>query len=120
MAQYQKEPNKYAKNKGIQPESKMSVLIAVIRMSLMLAGIIVISIDIFRPNSWLKVILGKIFDSGSSLILIAVIVLILLYINYLISSPNKSSKKKIGDLPMYTMMLIGAIYVFNFVASSLL
>lgn len=112
MAKLQKDPNKYAKNQNIQPESNLSVLIALMRMGLLFAGIIGIALDIFTKDSGLRVLLGKLFD-GSNMILIPIIILGLLYINYLISAPGKSSKKKMGDLPMYAMMGLGVFYVFK-------
>lgn len=112
MAKPQKEPNKYAKNSDIQPESNLSVLIALMRMGLLLAGIVGISLDLFSKDSGLKSLLSKLFD-GSNMILIPVIIVGLLYVNYLISSPSKSSKKRTGDLPMYAMMGFGVFYVFK-------
>ena len=42
------DPNKYLKNKDIQPESKFSVFLATLRMGLMLIGIAGIAMEFFK------------------------------------------------------------------------
>ena len=69
------DPNKYTKNKDIQPESKLSVLVATVRMGLMLVGIIGIAMEMFSDGGWLKTILGKIFESTTSMLSIPVIII---------------------------------------------
>ncbi len=107
------EPNKYLKNKDIKPESKASVLIAVIRVGLMLAGIIGIALELFREDGWISTLLGKLFESTTSMLMIPVIILVLWLLNNWISSNNKSETKKSGDLPMYIMMAIGVYYLIK-------
>lgn len=108
------DPNKYSKNKDIQPESKLSVLIATVRMTLVIAGIAGIAIEMFRENGWLSTLLGKLFASTTSMLLIPVIIFIMWFLNRWISSPNKSETKKSGDFPMYIMMAIGAYFLIRF------
>lgn len=107
------DPNKYIKNKDIEPESKLSVLIATVRMALVLVGIAGVAIEMFRENGWLSTLLGKLFESTTSMLLIPVIIFILWLINRWISTPNKSETKKSGDFPMYIMMAIGIYYCFR-------
>lgn len=108
------DPNKYSKNKDIQAESKFSVFIAVVRMGLMVAGIIGIAFEMFRENGWLSNLLGKLFESTTSMMMIPVIIFALWLLNRWISTPNKSETKKSGDIPMYIMMAVGAYYLFRF------
>ncbi|MDP1595996.1 MAG: hypothetical protein Q8K80_04625 [Methylotenera sp.] len=107
------DPNKYLKNKDIKAESKFSVLIAVVRMGLMLIGIIGIAMEMFRDNGWLSKLLGKLFESTTTMMFIPVIIFIIWLLNRWISSPNKSETKKSGDFPMYIMMAVGAYYAFR-------
>ncbi len=107
------DPNKYLKNKDIEPESKLSVLIATVRMGLVVAGIIGIAMEMFRENGWLSKLLNKLFESTTTMMFIPVIIFVLWLLNRWISSPNKSETKKSGDLPMYIMMAIGAFYLFR-------
>ncbi|MDP3678414.1 MAG: hypothetical protein Q8R23_04915 [Methylotenera sp.] len=107
------DPNKYLKNKDIKAESKLSVLIAIVRMGLVLAGIIGIALEMFRENGWLSKLLGKLFESTTTMIFIPVIIFVLWLLNRWISSPNKSETKKSGDFPMYIMMAVGAYYLFR-------
>lgn len=111
------EPNKYLKNKDIQPESKVSVLVATIRMGLMLVGIIGIATEMFRDNGWISKILGKIFESTTTMLWIPVIIFGLWAANRWFSSPNKSETKKSGDLPMYLMMAVGVYYLYQLYTS---
>lgn len=107
------DPNKYLKNKDIKPESKTSVLAATVRMGLMLVGIIGLALELFREDGWISTLLGKLFESTTSMLMIPVIILALWLLNRWVSSPNKSETKKSGDLPMYFMMAVGVFYLFR-------
>jgi len=111
------DPNKYLKNKDIQPESKFSVLAAMGRMGLMLLGIVGIAMEFFSDDGILKRILGKVFESTTSMMMIPVIIFVLWLLNRWMSSSNKSETKKSGDVPMYIMMLIGAYYLFRLITT---
>lgn len=111
------EPNKYLKNQNITPESKSSVMIAMIRIGLMLCGIIGIAFEMFRGDGWLSTLLGKLFESTTSMMMIPVIALALWFINRMISSQSKSETKKSGDIPMYAMMAVGAYYLYRLATS---
>lgn len=108
------DPNKYSKNVDIKPESKTSVLFAIVRMALMMVGIVGIAFEFFRKDGLLSNFLGKLFESTTSMMLIPVIIFALWLLNRWISTPNKSETKKSGDIPMYIMMAIGAYYLFRF------
>ncbi len=111
------DPNKYAKNKDINPESKLSVLFATVRMGLMLAGIAGLAYELFKEDGLFSKIMSKLFESTTSMMLIPVIIFGLWLLNRWFSSPNKSETKKSGDFPMYIMMAIGAYYVFRLTTS---
>ena len=109
------DPNKYLKNKDIQPESKFSVFLATLRMGLMLIGIAGIAMEFFKEGGWLKTLLGKLFESKASMMMIPVIIFVLWLLNRWMSSGSLSETKKSGDLPMYVMMFVGAIYLFRLI-----
>ena len=113
----QQDPNKYSKNKDIKPESKRSVFISVVQMALMLIGIAGIAMEFFRDNGLLQLILHKIFQSTTSMLLIPVIIFALWFINRLTTSPNKSEMARGGDLPMYIMIAIGVYYVYRLIST---
>lgn len=111
------DPNKYSKNKDIQPESGLSVFLSAVRMGLMLIGIIGIAMEVFRDDGWLKALLAKIFQSSTNMLAIPVIIIVLWLINRITTSPNKSEMAKGGDLPMYIMMAFGTYYLFRLITS---
>jgi hypothetical protein len=111
------DPNKYLQNKDINPESKLSVLAAMVRMGLMLLGIAGIATEFFNDDGVLKKVLGKLFESSTSMMMIPVIVFVLWLLNRWMSSASKSETKKSGDVPMYLMMLVGAYYLFRLVTT---
>ncbi len=111
------DPNKYSKNKDIKAESLLSNIFAVGRLGLMLVGLIGIALELFRDDGWLKTLLGKIFQSTTSMLSIPVIILVLWLINRWLTSPNKSETSKSGDLPMYVMMAVGAYYLFKLITT---
>lgn len=88
------DPNKYSKNADINPESKLSVLLAVIRMLLMGFGLIGVSLDLFREGGWLSRLMGKVFESTATMLLIPVIILALWMLNRWLSTAKKSEIKK--------------------------
>ncbi len=106
-----KDTNKYSKNANINPESHLSSILAMVRMALMLIGIFGITFELFRENGWLSKLLGGIIDSTANMLLIVVALLGLWLLNRMLSSPNKSETKKIGDMPMYIMMAVGVFYL---------
>lgn len=112
-----KDTNKYSKNANINPESLLSSILAVLRMGLMLVGIFGITFELFRKNGWLSTLLGGIIDSTASMLLIVVALLGLWLLNRLLSTPNKSETKRVGDIPMYAMMAVGAFYIYRLFTS---
>ena len=111
------DPNKYAKNKDITPESKFGSIAAAARMGLMLVGIVGVAMEFFRDDGWLKTGLGKLFESTTNMMFIPVIILALWLLNRWMSSPNKSETKRSGDVPMYLMMAVGAYYLFHLITT---
>jgi hypothetical protein len=111
------DPNKYLKNKDIDPESRLGVLAAMGRMGLMLVGIMGIVMEFFNDDGVLKKILGKLFESTTGMMLIPVIIFVLWMLNRWISSGSKSETNKSCDVPMYVMMLIGAYYLFRLITT---
>jgi membrane protein insertase Oxa1/YidC/SpoIIIJ len=107
------DPNKYSKNADIHPESKLSVLLAVVRLVLMGFGLIGIALELFREGGWLSELMSKVFESTTTMLLIPVIIFALWLLNRWLSTPNKSETKKSGDIPMYVMIAIGIYYIYR-------
>ena len=107
------DPNKHSKNADIHPESKLSVLLAVIRMVLMGFGLVGISLELFREGGWLSQLMSKVFESTTTMLLIPLIIFALWLLNRWVSTPNKSETKKSGDMPMYIMIAIGVYYIYR-------
>ena len=84
-----KDPNKYAKNKDIKPESLLSNVVAGAKLGLMLLGIIGIALEFFKDDGLFTVILGKIFQSTTSMLSIPVIILVLWLLNRWMSGSGK-------------------------------
>lgn len=108
------DPNKYLKNKDIKAESKTSVLFAVIRMGLILAGIAGLAMEFFKDGGLVTKTLSWLFDSGEHMLFIPVIIFALWLANRIISAEGKGDIKKSGELPMYIMMLLGVYYLLKF------
>jgi membrane protein insertase Oxa1/YidC/SpoIIIJ len=83
----------------------------------MLIGIVGIAMELFKDDGVLKKILGKLFESTTSMMMIPVIIFVLWLLNRWMSSASKSETKKSGDVPMYMMMLIGAYYLFRLITT---
>ena len=107
------DPNKYSENANINPESKLSVFLAVVRIVLMGFGLVGVALELFREGGWLSKLMSKVFESTTTMLLIPVIILALWLINRWLSTPNKSETKKSGDIPMYIMIAIGIYYIYR-------
>lgn len=107
------DPNKYSKNADIIPESKLSVLLAIVRMVLMGFGLVGVALELFREGGWLSKLMSKVFESTTTMLLIPAIILALWLLNRWLSTPNKSETKKSGDIPMYAMIAIGVYYIYK-------
>ena len=111
------DPNKYSKNASIKPESKISVLLALVRMALMLIGICGISYELLRENGWLSKLLGNLFNSGANMLIAALVLVMLWGLNRWVSTPHKQDKISVGDVPMYAMMAAGGYYLYHLFSS---
>lgn len=111
------DPNKYAKNKDIKPESLLGNLAAIGKMLLMIVGIIGIALEFFKSDGVLSTILSKLFQSTTSMLFIPVIIFVLWLLDRMMSSNKKGETNKSGDLPMYIMMAIGAFYLFRLITT---
>jgi len=111
------DPNKYLKNKDIKAESKRSVALAVLRFGLVMAGIAGVAIEFFKDGGLVLKVLNWLTESGTRLLMIPVIILVLWLLNRWISAEGNGEIKKSGELPMYIMMALGAYYVFKYFTS---
>ena len=110
------DPNKYKKNANIQADSLTNTLKSVGSLLLLLLGLVGIAMELFKEGGWLKSTFSWLFESGSHMIFIPVIIFVLWFLNRIISStPDKNEIKKSGNLPMYIMMGLGAYYLFRLI-----
>jgi len=107
------DPNKYHKNSKIKAESTLSLLLALVRVTLMLIGIFGITYELFRENGWISQLFGTVFDSSINMVIAALVLLALWRINRWISTPQKQDKMSLGDIPMYVMMTVGIYYLYH-------
>lgn len=106
------DPDRYSKNANIKADSTFSLLLALVRLTLMLIGIFGISYDLYRENGWISQLLGTVFDSNINMILAVLGLLMLWWLNRWMSSPQKQDKTSVGDIPMYAMMAAGLYYSY--------
>lgn len=111
------DPNKYAKNAKIDPNSKVNIVMSIVSFLLMVIGLIGIGIELFKDGSVVKSLIGSLFESTLGLMMIPVIIAAGWLFNRWTASPSKTEKSKAGDIPMYIMMAIGAFYVFRIITT---
>jgi membrane protein insertase Oxa1/YidC/SpoIIIJ len=100
-----------------KPDSLLATLAAVGRISLVIIGLIGLSVEIFRDNGWLNKLLGKLFSSSVSLAIIPIAILVIYFVNRWLSSASDGKASVKGDLPLYLMMAIGAFFLFNLITT---
>jgi len=96
-----------------KPDSLFLTLGALLQISLVLLGIIGLSIDFFRGNGLLKRILGDLISSRLGLASIPILLLVLYIANRMLSSPTDGKESFIGNLPLYLMMSFGLYYLYQ-------
>lgn len=97
-------------------DSVLTTLAAVGRLSLMLIGLIGLSVEIFRDKGWLKLLLNKMLDSPLGLASFPVAIVVLYLLNRWLSSASHGKVAK-GDFPMYFMMAVGAFFLFQLITT---
>lgn len=116
-APLKKEPNKYAKNADIKPDTLAKTLMSVAGMALLAIGLIGIGLEFFKGDGILSSIWDWLREDTSHLIAIPAAAFAFWLFNRFLTASAKGEKKKAGDIPMYIMMAIGAYYVFRFVTT---
>jgi hypothetical protein len=107
------DPNKYAKNAKINPNSKLAIVTSIVSFLLIVLGLIGLGIEFFKDGGFIKTLFGRLFESTAGMLLIPVIIAAGWLFNRWTSSPSKTEKTKAGDIPMYVMMAIGAFYLLR-------
>ena len=98
-----------------KPDSLLATLLALGRFSLVVIGLIGLSVEIFRDNGWLRQLIAKMLDSALGLGSIPAVILVFFLIYFLnrwISTASRGKRHSQGDLPLYLMMIIGAFYLY--------
>ena len=68
-------------------------------------------VHVFRESGWLNHLINKVFTSTAWLLVIPVMLAVLYVVNrWLSSAPEKGSYKR-GDIPLYIMMGVGALFL---------
>jgi hypothetical protein len=111
------DPNKYAKNQSIEPESKFKTIQALVSFVLMLLGLIGIAVEFFRPSGGIRALLEFATDSTFNMVLVGIIAISLFAFHRYISHVKEQNNKKAGNAPMFFMMLIGVYYAFRLVTT---
>lgn len=111
------DPNKYAKNKKLKPDSKLSDISAIASVLLMLIGLIGLGVELFKDDGLFQSGFKHVFQSAENMLIIPVVLLGLWIFSRFTASPQAGELKKSGNIPMYIMMLIGAYYIFRLVTT---
>ena len=102
-------------NKETRPDSIIATLQAAGEISLVLIGLVGLSVEVFSDQGWFKQLVDKILYSPLGLLFIPVAVLFVFLLNRWMISPSASKESGRGDLPLYVMMAIGAYYLVRLI-----
>jgi len=102
-------------NKETRPDSIIATLQAVGEISLVLIGLIGLSVEVFRDQGWFKQLIDKMLYSPMGLFFIPVAVLFVFLLNRWMVSPSAGKESGRGNLPLYVMMAIGAYYLVRLI-----
>jgi len=103
-------------NKEIRPDSITATLLAVGEISLVLIGLVGLSVEVFRDQGWFKQLIDKMLYSPMGLLFIPVAVLFVFLLNRWMLSPAAGKESGRGNLPLYALMAVGAYYLFKLIS----
>ena len=104
---------------GHQPDSIFKTLAGIIRITLVIIGLVGLSVEIFRDDGLLTSIFSAMISSRVDLALIPITLIVLFLLNRWVVSHSGTEEHSIrGDIPLYFMMSVGATFVFNFLAEA--
>jgi len=100
-----------------KPDTPLNTLIALMRLSLVLLGLVGIAYEVFREGGLLKWIFQTFFTSlgglGAAIVIAFLLYRFFAWINSV--PPDQTSRR--GDIPMYLMMAVGAYYLYRLLST---
>lgn len=100
-----------------KPDTLFATLAAVGRFTLVVLGLIGISVHVFRDGGWLNQLLGKVFSSNAWLLVIPLALVVIYLVNGWLSSAPKNKPYTRGDIPLYVMMGVGAFFAVKLLST---
>jgi heme/copper-type cytochrome/quinol oxidase subunit 2 len=94
-----------------KPDTLLATLMAIGRLSLVVIGLVGVTVHLFREEGWLNQMLGQMLVSSSWLLIIPLALVILYFFNGWLSTAPKNQPYKRGDIPLYIMMGVGAFFL---------
>lgn len=100
-----------------KPDTFLNTLIALMRLSLVLLGLVGIAYEVFREGGLLKWIFQTFFTSlgglGAAIVIAFLLYRFFAWVNSV--PPDQTSRR--GDIPMYLMMAVGAYYLYRLLST---
>ncbi len=110
---------KYHNQHTHKPETLLSTLLSFLQVGLVTIGLIGLSVRLFEDKGWFKQLLGRIMRAEFAQIAIASVMLIIA--GYLVRSwmhsGDEGQQSRIADAMLYLMVLVGAYFIYNLVAT---
>ena len=103
-------------NKETRPDSLIATLQAAGEISLVLIGLVGLSVEVFSDQGWFKQLVDKMLYSPMGLLFIPVAVLFVFLLNRWMVSPSAGKESGRGNLPLYVMMAVGAYYLIRLIS----
>lgn len=100
-----------------KPDTLLATLLAVGRFSLVIVGLIGISVHIFRDGGWLNMLFGRMFASNSWLLIFPLVLVVVYLANRWISTVPDDKPYTRGDIPLYIMMGVGVFFLVKLVST---
>ena len=94
-----------------KPDNLFATLTALSRLGLIVIGLVGIMVHGFRESGWLTHLINKVFTSTAWLLVIPAVLALFYFANKWLSSAPENGAYKRGDIPLYIMMGIGALFL---------
>lgn len=97
-------------------DNLVDTLLSIARLGLMLLGILGITVDLFNDDGIFRTLLGKAFQSTSSVVVTIIIGIMVYFFNRWLTTVDGQASKK-GDIPLYAMMAVGAYFLYRLIST---
>ncbi len=111
------DPDRYAKQRNIRPDSKWKVLQSLLSLALILCGLVGIAVHVFNRHFKLLDAVYWIKSSAINAILTLLGAILLYLFHRYVTTISDARHQSASNLPVYFMMLMGLFFIVRLITT---